>query len=185
MAMKKVGSKATPKPDGDQGKPAPARGAKRRTNGDAEGGNGGGQSKADVFDKTKAQGAIDAGKYEAIITELVLQDEDEKGQSVRMKYEIATDGDFRGQSLAQFYKLFEANGGAGKGAAFLKKDLAVLGYPDVSFEDLESVFEEIVEKELGVVITVKINGQFTNAYLGGLCEDSDIIDEYKANKPPY
>lgn len=171
--MKKIGKKAAdPEPKGK---------AKRSGNGAG----GGGQSKAALFDQTKAQGAIDAGKYEAIIAELVLQEEDEKGQSVRMKYEIATDGEFRGQSLAQFYKLFEANGNVGKGAAFLKKDLAVLGYDDVAFDDLEQVFEEIVDKNIGVVITVKINGQFTNAYLGGLCEDSDIISEYLANRPAF
>jgi hypothetical protein len=175
MAMKKVGSA--------KAEPSVKKGRSAQPDGDQGNGNGG-KSKADVFNKTKAQGQIDAGKYEAIITELVLQDEDEKGQSVRMKYEIATDGDFRGQSLAQFYKLFEADGGAGKGAAFLKKDLAVLGYDNVEFDDLEKAFEEIVEQELGVVITVKINGQFTNAYLGGLCEDSDIIEEYKAQRPP-
>ena len=146
---------------------------------------GGASSKAALFDQTKAQGQLDAGKYEAIISEFVLQDEDEKGQSVRIKYEIASEGDFRGQSLAQFYKIFEAEGGVGKGAAFLKKDLAVLGYEDVTFEDLESVFEEIVEKQMGVVITVKHNQGFINAYLGGLCEDSDIIQEYLANRPPF
>ena len=165
------------------GKPAATKAAATQV--EEEQGNGSGQSKADLFDSTKAQGQIDSGKYEAIITEFVLQEEDEKGQSARIKYEIATDGEFRGQSLAQFYKLFEANGSRGKGAAFLKKDLAILGYDEVHFDDLESAFEEIVEKELGVVITVKINGAFTNAYLGGLCEDSEVIADYLANRPPY
>lgn len=163
---------------------APAARTTRRPADDA-GGEEGAKSKADLFDQTKAQGQVDAGKYEAIISELVLQEEDEKGQSVRMKYEIATDGDFRGQVITQFYKIFESDGGVGKGLAFLKKDLAVLGYDDVAFGDIEQVFEEIVEKNLGVVITVKINGAFTNAYLGGLCEDSDIIQEYLAQRPPY
>jgi hypothetical protein len=131
-----------------------------------------------MFDQTKALGAITPGKYEAIITELELQKEDEKGQSVRIKYEIATPGEMQGESLAQWYKVFETDGHPGKGAAFLKKDLAVLGYPDVRFADLEEVFEEIVEKQLGAVITVKQNEQFTNAYLNGLAEGSDIIDEY-------
>jgi hypothetical protein len=137
-----------------------------------------GMSKADLFDSTKPQGVIDAGKYEAIIVELVLQPEDDKGQSARIKYEIASSGDMQGQSLAQWYKVFEADGSAGKGAAFLKKDLAILGYPDAKFGELEEVFEEIVEKQLGVVITVKQNQNFTNAYLNGLAEGSDIIDEY-------
>lgn len=133
---------------------------------------------ADAFDNTRAQGAVDPGKYEALIGELVLQDKDDKGQSVRMKYEIATAGEFRGQSVAQFYKILEADGKAGKGAAFLKKDMAVLGYSDVKYADLETAFEEIVNKEIGVLVTVKQNGTFTNVYLGGLCEDTDVIAEY-------
>lgn len=135
-------------------------------------------SKADLFDKAKATGAVDPGKYEAIIGEMVLQPEDEKGQSVRVNFEIATDGEFRGEKLAQFYKCFEANGDPGKGLNFLKRDLAILGKPDVKFSELEDVFQEIVDAQTGVLITVKQNGQYTNVYLNGLCEDSSIIDDY-------
>ena len=175
MALKKVAGN----------KPSPPTKPQVRREEPVEESKGEGQSKADLFNQTRPQGAIDAGKYEAVIAELVLQDEDEKGQSVRINYEIATDGEFRGQRVAQFYKVFEASGGVGKGAAFLRKDLAVLGYDNVEFDDLEDVFEEIVEKNLGVVITVKINAPFTNVYLGGLCEDSDIIQEYLADRPAF
>lgn len=144
---------------------------------------GSGMSKAELFNKTKAQGQVDSGKYEAVISEFIMQDEDEKGQSARIKYRIASEGDFQGQEITQFYKMFEANGSIGKGAPFLKKDLAVLGYDDVEFESLDDVLKEIEDNHLGVVITVKINGAFTNAYLGGLCEDSDIIKEFLANNP--
>lgn len=158
---------------------------KTRTTEQPEGGEEkGGMSKADAFDNAKAQGAVDNGKYDAVISELVLQDADEKGQSVRIKYKIATDGDFVNQELAQFYKCFEADESPGKGLAFLKKDLAILGYDDVKFNELEQVFEEIVEKRMGVVITVKQNGQFTNCYLGGLCEDSTVVEEF-LEKYPY
>jgi hypothetical protein len=143
---------------------------------------GGGDSEADLFDSTKAQGAIDGGKYVAIIGEAVLQDKDEKGRSCRFQYEIATDGEFRGQKVTQFYKMFEANGDAGKGLAFLKKDLAVLGYSDIKFGDLENVFEEIVEKNIGCNVTVKQNGQFTNVYLNGLSEDTEVVEDYLANR---
>lgn len=136
------------------------------------------ESGAGAFDSTKPQGAVEPGKYEGVIEEMVLQDPDEKGQSVRLKYGIATAGDFRGVQVTQWYKILEADNTAGKGAAFLKKDLAILGYPDVKFADLEQAFEEIVEKNIGVLMTVKQNGAFTNVYLGGLCEDSDVIDEY-------
>lgn len=135
-------------------------------------------SAASAFDNAKAQGSVAPGKYEAVIEELVLQDADEKGQSVRIKYGIATAGDERNNKVAQWYKILEADESEGKGASFLKKDLAILGYPDVRFADLEDAFKEIVEKDLGVLVTVKQNGQFTNVYLSGLCEDQDVIDEY-------
>ena len=137
---------------------------------------GGGMSKADAFDNVKPQGHVEAGKYEAVIVELVLQKPDANGQSVRAKYMICTEGDYQGEQISQWYKLFEADETPGKGAAFLKKDLAVLGYEDVKFGELEDVFEEIVEKKLGVVITVKQNPPYTNVYLGGLCEDSTVIE---------
>ena len=113
---------------------------------------------------------------------MVLQPEDEKGQSVRINFEIATEGEARGEKLAQFYKCFEANGDPGKGLNFLKRDLAILGKPDVKFSELEDVFQEIVDAQTGVLITVKQNGQYTNVYLNGLCEDSSVIDDYLANR---
>jgi hypothetical protein len=147
---------------------------------DEEHGGGGGESKADLFDRTKAQGAIDGGKYVALIGEMVLPKADEKGQSARVVYEIASEGEFQGQKVTQFYKMFEADETVGKGLAFLKKDLAVLGYSDVKFGDLEQVFEEIVDKNVGCNVTVKQNGQFTNVYLNSLAEDSSVIDDYLA-----
>jgi hypothetical protein len=149
---------------------------------DNGGGDGAPVNKADAFDKAKATGSCEPGKYEAIISEFVLQKPDEKGQSARIKYEIATDGDQRGTEVTQFYKMFEADETPGKGLNFLKRDLAILGYPDVKFGDLEDVFEEVVEKQIGVNVQVKQNGQWTNIYLNGLCEDNAVIDDYLANR---
>jgi hypothetical protein len=139
-------------------------------------------SESALFDATKAAGNVEPGKYEALIKELVLQPKDEKGRSVRIKYEIASPGDNQGETATQWYKIFDENGAPGKGAQFLKKDLAVLGYSDVKFADLEEAFEEIVEKELGVLIQVKLNQGFTNVYLQGLAEDSQIIEEYRETR---
>lgn len=143
----------------------------------------GGMSKASAFDAAKATGAVDAGKYEAVIREFVLQKPDEKGQSARIKYLIASEGDAQGETLSQWYKLFETDESPAKGLAFLKKDLAILGYADVRFKELENVFEEIVEKKMAVVITVKHNEGFINAYMQGLCEDSEVVAEFLENNP--
>jgi hypothetical protein len=166
-----------------QKKAAPAKkSTPRAPRASEEGNEGGGQSRADAFDSQKPMGAIDGGKYVALIAEAILGKEDDKGQSARFVYEIATDGDFRGQKVTQFYKLFEADGSVGKGAAFLKKDLAVLGKGDVKFGDLEAVFEEIVNDQIGCNVTVKQNGQFTNVYLNSITEDTSVIDDYLTNR---
>src|SRR5436190_279775 len=103
-----------------QKKAAPSKKATPRAPREQEEESGGGQSRADAFDSQKPMGAIDGGKYVALIGEAILGKEDEKGQSARFVYEIATEGEFRGQKCTQFYKLFEADGSVGKGAAFLK-----------------------------------------------------------------
>lgn len=156
--------------------PPPKRQAREAREEDDE--NSGATSKADAFDNEKAMGQIDGGKYVALIGEMILGAEDEKGQSARVVYEIATDGEFQGQKVTQFYKLFEADGAVGKGAAFLKRDLAILGHADVRFGDLEDVFEQIVDQKIGCNVQVKQNGQFTNVYLNGVTEDTSVIDEY-------
>lgn len=140
-------------------------------------------SKADAFDQAKAMGQVDAGKYEAVIDEFVLQKADEKGESARIKYKIASEGDAQGQTVTQWYKLFNADETPAKGLEFLKKDLAVLGFDDVKYRDLPAVFEEITDKHTGVVIQVKHNDNFVNCYLQGLCEDSDIIEAFLEAHP--
>lgn len=144
-----------------------------------------GGSAANVFDNTRAQGSVEDGKYEAIYKEMVLQDSDEKGQSVRWKYVIISEGDMQGSEVAQFYKIFNSDmKTAGLGLPFLKKDLAVLGQPDVKFGDLEDTFKELMEDEdLGVNITVKNKDGFTNAYLNGICDDAELIANYREEHP--
>lgn len=147
-----------------------------------------GMSKADVFDSAKAVGRVGPGKYEAVIKDLVLQKPDEKGQSARATFAIASEGKFQGDTVAQWYKMFEPEDAQGdcapaKGLEYLKKDLAILGYPDVRFKELEGVFEEISEKHLGVNVTVKHNDNFVNVYIAGLCEDSEVIEAFLDTNP--
>ena len=139
----------------------------------------------DVFDKAKAQGQVRDGKFEAIIRELVLQPVDkEKGQSVRMKYHIISEGDEQGSEVTQWYGIRTPENTPGPGLGFLKRDLAVLGYQDVRFGDLEEIFQAITEnQELGVLITVKNNPPFTNAYLNGMMPEADDVLAYREAHP--
>lgn len=145
------------------------------------------RSMADAFDNAQPAGQVSPGKYEALLVDAVLQDLDEKGRSARISYEIAQEGESQGNRLTQFYKLFEAgsteeNPIVGKGADYLKRDMAILGYGDARFADLEEVFEQLKADQPGVVVTVKQNGQYTNVYLGGLVESSPALDEYREDR---
>lgn len=154
-----------------------------KKSGRSEKAEGGSMSKADAFKRAKATGSVSAGKYIAVIDEFVLQKPDEKGQSARIKYKIVTEGDDQGQTVTQWYKLFEADESPARGLEFLKKDLLILGHDDVEFDDLENVFEEITGEHPGVAITVKHNEGFINVYLQGLVEDSDEVAKFLENNP--
>jgi hypothetical protein len=148
------------------------------------------KSKADVFDSAKAQGQTDDGKYEMLLVEAVMQDAAPDGsQSARFAYEVANEGDFKGNRLVQFYSLWQAgttedNPIPGRGIEFLKKDLAILGHRDFAFDDLEAIFDELSEQKPGVVATKKQSkdGQYQNVFLGGLAEDSEIIEAYRESR---
>ncbi len=156
--------------------------AKQAPAGDEGGSDDGDESS--VFDSVKPQGKVDDGKYDAVIRELVLQPFDPaKGRSVRLKVTIADEGDFQGAEAVQFYKIIEADKSAGKGAAYLKADLAKLGYEDVRFADMEKVFDEIVENKTGILCTVKNNPPYTNVYVNALAEDSEVIAAFLATNP--
>ena len=48
---------------------------------------------------------------------------------------------------------------------------------------MEDVFDEISDKQPGVMVQVKNNGAFVNVYLQGVAEGSDVIDEWRDNRP--
>ena len=139
------------------------------------------RSLADVFDDTQPQGQTEPGKYDSVLVEAVLQAPDDRGQSARFSYEIASEGDNQGNRVTQFYKLLNDDGSRGQGMAFLKRDLAVLQKGDVAGDELEDALKELSEEMPGCSITVKQNGAFTNVYLNGISE-SDAVDAYKEKR---
>lgn len=137
-------------------------------------GGGGVRSKADAFDSVTTGANVKEGKYEAVLKEMVLQEADEKGQSVRFKCVIASENAF-GEELANWFKIFDANEEPMPGIKFLKIALAKLGHQQFSFDDLEAICEELTEEKPGMAIQVKVNDGFTNVYINGLIEDSPAI----------
>lgn len=132
---------------------------------------------ADAFSEAKATGGgFPPGKHEVFIIgfELLGEIAEEGEPQGKLSAQITYEGDadekegVAGKEMKSFYSLCGDDGEAKGGCGFIKKDLDVLGYEDVKLGDLEDVFEQIVAERPKVVITVKQNGQYTNAYLQGL-----------------
>lgn len=170
MAIKRPG-KSTPEPESEPAaQEQQSRGKKR---------SGASKSFASQFDETKPGGGfMTVGTHKAYVVglelegELADEGEDQGKLTAKITYEGAEDEDegVAGKTLSQWYQLATEDGELGKGIGFLKKDLNVLGYEDVGISDLEEVFASIVTERPKVVINVKQNGQYTNAYLQGLAE---------------
>lgn len=132
------------------------------------------RSLADLWDDTDASEAsnlISEGEHEVRINSMELKEDKKKGEAVFVEFE-SLEGDDEGKTIRQMYKLRDAEGGKGPGLAYLMRDLALLGYDDVPGAKLKKTLKEITEEQPMVVINVKTNGQYTNAYLQGTLEDA-------------
>lgn len=124
---------------------------------------------ADLWDNTdpsEASNILSVGEHEVRINEMILKKDPKKGTAVFCEYE-AIEGDEEGKKIRQMYKLTDAAGEKAPGLAFLKRDLALLGYDDVPGAKMEKVLKEISEEQPMVIVRVAENGQYTNAYLQG------------------
>jgi hypothetical protein len=140
---------------------------------------------AEAFDSASSSLNIPPGKYEAIIVEAKLLDMDpQKGRKVFFKYEVCDEGDVKGKSATQYYSILQPDGSAAKGLPIFKKDMEVLGFPGIKFDQLEEALAALVEEKVGVSLEAKQNGQWLNVNIKGVVENSEIIEEYRANRPP-
>lgn len=133
-------------------------------------------SLASAFDSTPAGAGFatwPAGKYQVNLTSAELMPYDSsKGQSVQFTYTGHEDEEegVAGKEIRQWYKIANADGKAGPGIGFLKKDLAILGYEDVTFADLEDTLDRIQSEQPLLSVNVKQNGQYANVYIEGLVD---------------
>lgn len=147
---------------------------------------GGSGSFAGLFDKASAKaGGVDvpAGDYEAVLVYAKIEPPNDKGTAVLFKYYIADKGDHHGKVVPSYYGVMNPDGSEGKGMGYFKRDIAKLGFPGVAGADVEEALSQLEEAQDGVAIKVKIKDGYTNIYLDGVVEGSDIIDEAKANMP--
>lgn len=145
---------------------------------------------AKAFDSVPLSGSADeipAGKYEAIIREAVVQPfSEEKGQSIRFKYEFATEG-IAGSQMTQWFKIIDSEGQPVDWMIdMLKKALAKLGI-EIEGDELEETVQEIHETHPGIVLKVAYaKGSDGNVYprltIQGPC-DNEVIEEYKDSVP--
>lgn len=140
-------------------------------------------SLAHLFDETdmsEASNMLPEGEHEVRLNSFEIKDKPGKGTAAFVEYE-AIDGDYEGRKVRQMYMLTEPNGEKKQGMAYLKRDLALLGYEDVKGKDLESSLQTLTEEQPICIINVKNNGQYVNAYLQGLAENVATGDDAEAD----
>lgn len=134
------------------------------------------KSFAELFDATKpGRGIFPLGDHKMKIIGFELEGDiaDEGEDQGELKAKVTYEGledEAEGKTISSWYNLCSEDGDAGPGIPFLKGDLDVLGYEDVTLEDLQEIFDDIVAEEPEVIVKVKQNGQYTNAFLQGLAE---------------
>jgi hypothetical protein len=145
---------------------------------------------ASAFDRiplTNNADEVPAGQYEAIVRDVVLQEADSKGQSVRMHFELCDPQFAEANNITQWFKIVDAQGeSVDGGIRALKQALAKLGY-EPSGEELEECFEEISGDKPGVVLKVSYSkddsgNTWQRAIIQAPC-DNEVVAEYKDNVP--
>lgn len=137
------------------------------------------QSLADIFDSTKpGRGTFPVGDFTAtVVFELVGEIAEDPDDQEELKV-IAhftginnDDEDVDEKKIGrQQYILWTDDGEPGQGIQYLKGDLDILGYEDVTLADLEEIFESVEADEDPVVIKNKEKGGYVNTYIQGLAD---------------
>lgn len=177
MAIKKPLRKAA-EPEGTEEPTAAETGSRFKKRGAGDGSSPR-RSLSDAFDEAKPGGGfMPVGKHEVLITNFELEGEiaDNIDEQKKLKAIVTYEGvpgekeGVDGKELKSWYSLCDDNGEPQGGMGFIKKDLDVLGYDEVKIDDLAEVLQQITAERPKVIISVKQNGQYTNAYLQGLAE---------------
>lgn len=130
----------------------------------------------DGTDASEASNMLSSGQHTVRINKMEYKKDAKKGEAVFVEYE-SIEGEEEGKTCRQMYKLTDVSGAKAPGLAFLKRDLELIGYEDISGKKLISTLKEITEDQPMVVINVKENGQYTNAYLSGLAEEGESDED--------
>ena len=158
-------------------------------------------SRAEAFNAISVSGnadQIEAGRYEAVITSVVLQEPDLKGQSIRWNFELCDPDLGENNKIVTWNKLFWAdNSPCIPGIKILKVSLAKIGYEDVQIDPddeelqkLRTVAEEITDSEerIGVLLNISYNkgkdGVTYQRVMIDAASDNDMVQAYR-DRIPY
>lgn len=136
---------------------------------------------------------VKAGIHEAIVRSIVLQEPNDKGQSVRINVDLCSPEFEESNQLVDWRMIMNVDGeGVGGGIRALANDLAMLGYEipeaDDDFdENLKADFAMITREKPGVLIKVfyqNANGvDYMHFRIHGEASDNPVIEEYRDQNP--
>lgn len=127
---------------------------------------------------------IPPGRYEAIVVGAVLQEPNQKGQSLRVNFELCTE-DLATNEVPTWFKFYAADGTINEfGIRLWKMALTKLGYEDVKEDDLPELLEQIMEDRPGAIVKISYetvvgySTPFQRVEVEAPC-DNDVVAAYK------
>jgi hypothetical protein len=149
-----------------------------------------GEAQYDRISASSGAKNVPSGRYPAVVNEIVLQEADARGQSVRAKFDLAVaDEDYRDNApIVTWYKIFDDRERiVDWSVRNFKIALAKLGYENVPFRKLPMLLAEITDEHPGVMLRISYrkdgNGTtWQRVEVEGRCDD-DVIRELKASIP--
>lgn len=148
-------------------------------------------SLADAFNKVSLNAGatgITAGKYEAIVRQIVIQEPDPKGTSIRVNFELC-DPEFTDKNqITTWFKVLDKDGATVDGGIkACKAMLAKLGYKidEIDEDELKDCFSEISNENPGVLVKItyqeaKDGNTYQRVQVDSTC-DNDVVASYRDN----
>ena len=128
----------------------------------------------EVTDPTEASNNLTLGEQQARLADIKVNNNPEKGLAVFLKWEGLAEENTEGLSSSQMYRVSDSTGAKAAGAAYLMRDLGILGYPDIKPAKIEAKLKEIAEEGIVALVNVKQSGEYVNVYVQGLPVDADV-----------
>lgn len=130
------------------------------------------RSKADMFNNAEPETgfSVPLGPYVAHLVEATHdKDDTTEKESVCFSYEVA-EGEQEGKTIKAWYNLFDKDGNPQRGAGFLKRDMELMGGPELVYDELSDQLASLVQERPLCNLLVKDNKGYTNVFFQGLAQ---------------